>query len=132
MIDFSTFLAESEIITRADLKALERYLDNLFADIEIDIDLLRKHFFQTINDTRNNKQITIGELGKLFRLAHLKYGAKLQQMKKNSEAVFKDMHNDINVPFVLVWNKTQSEMELVAKTIMRKKKFMSRSQILKL
>ena len=38
-----------------------------------------------------------------------------------AEAVIKDMKTDINVPFVL--NLRRGELELVAKTVMRKKNF---------
>ena len=42
-------------------------------------------------------------------------------MGPDAEAVIKDMRTDINMPFVL--NFKSGELELVAKTIMRKKNF---------
>ena len=44
-------------------------------------------------------------------------------MDDKSEAVLNDLQTDVNLPFVLKWNKKQKEFELVAKTIMRKKDF---------
>jgi hypothetical protein len=41
------------------------------------------------------------------------------------------MSNDINVPFVLQYDKQNQELDLVSKTIMRKKDFATSNQKLK-
>lgn len=104
------------------LKKLEMYLDKLFATLRIDIEFTR-HFLDRVNDERNVRQITIQELAKLFRDAYSKYGKKIAQMGPDAQAVIKDMATDINVPFVLNWDPRRQELDLVAKTVMRKKNF---------
>ena len=42
-------------------------------------------------------------------------------MGPDTEAVMKDLETDINIPFVLRWNG--KELEMIAKTVMRKKNF---------
>ena len=44
-------------------------------------------------------------------------------MGPDAEAVMKDMKTDVNMPFVLQWDPTNQELDLVAKTVMRKKDF---------
>ena len=44
-------------------------------------------------------------------------------MGPDSEAVMKDLESDINIPFVLKWDRDNQELDLVAKSIMRKKNF---------
>ena len=46
---------------------------------------------------------------------------KILQLGPDAEAVLKDMQTDINMPFVLKYDKRNQEFELVAKTVMRKK-----------
>jgi hypothetical protein len=78
------------------------------------------------------KQITIQELVKLFRDTHSKYGKKIAQMGPDAQAVIKDMQTDINLPFVLNWDERNQELDLVAKTIMRKKNFVTPNQELRI
>ena len=44
-------------------------------------------------------------------------------MGPDSEAVMRDLQTNINVPFALVLDKNNDELDLIAKTIMRKKDF---------
>jgi hypothetical protein len=44
-------------------------------------------------------------------------------MGPDAEAVLKDMQTDVNMPFVLQWDSKNKELDLVAKTVMRKKGF---------
>ena len=50
-----------------------------------------------------------------------KGGKKIAQLGPDAEAVINDMKTNINMPFVL--NLKGNELELVAKTVMRKKDF---------
>jgi hypothetical protein len=115
------YLAE-KFITKSDLDAVEKYADKLFAKVGIDVEFTR-HFLDRVNDERNKKQITSAELTRLFKQSYAKHGKKIPQMGPDAEAVMKDMRTDINMPFVLKWNSKDQELELVAKTIMRKKGF---------
>jgi len=107
-------------ITRSDLAQIEKYADKLFAKVGIDVEFT-KHFLDRVNDERNKKQITPAELTRIFKQVFRKYGKPIAQLGPDAEAVMKDMQTDINMPFVL--KLAGKELELVAKTIMRKKDF---------
>lgn len=111
-------------ITQADLNAVEKYADKLFAAVGIDVNFTR-HFLDRVNDERNKKQITSAELIRLFKQSYAKYGKKIAQLGPDAEAVLNDMMTDINMPFVLKWDRNSQELDLVAKTIMRKRNFMT-------
>lgn len=110
-------------VTKAELDALERYLDALFRGVGLDIEFTR-HFFDRVNDARNKVQITAEELGAIFRLVHKRFANKIKGRGKNWEAVIADLGTDINVPFVVNYNP-RTGLELVAKTVMRKKGFLT-------
>ncbi|MDA8977427.1 hypothetical protein N9F71_00235 [bacterium] len=108
------------MITQADLDAVEKYADRVFAKVGIDVEFTR-HFLDRANDARNKKDITSAELIRLFKKTFKKHGKAIPKLGPDAEAVLKDMQTDINVPFVL--NLRRGELELVAKTVMRKKNF---------
>ena len=107
-------------IKKSDLDQVEKYADRLFASLGIDVEFTR-HFLDRVNDKRNVKQITPAELTRLFKQSFKKHGKKIAQLGPDAEAVINDMKTDINMPFVL--NLKGGELELVAKTVMRKKNF---------
>lgn len=111
-------------ITDKDLKEIERYADSLFKAVGVDIQFT-KHFLERANDARNIKQITPEELMELFRKTFKMYGTRIPKLGPDAEAVLNDMKTNINVPFVLKWDAKSQELDLVSKTIMRKKNFMS-------
>ena len=114
------FAQKGKPITKSDLDQIERYADKLFAALGIDVEFT-KHFMDRVNDTRNDTQITPAELVRLFKQSYKKYGKKIAKMSDDANAVIHDMKTDINMPFVL--NHKKGEIELVAKTVMRKKNF---------
>ena len=107
-------------IKKSDLDQVEKYADRLFASLGIDVEFTR-HFLDRVNDSRNVKQITPAELTRLFKQSYKKYGKKIAKLGPDAEAVINDMKTDINMPFVL--KLKGGELELVAKTVMRKKNF---------
>lgn len=109
-------------LAQADLDQLEKTVDNWFAKVGIDVEFTR-HFLDRVNDNRNQKPITMSELVRLFKQEYKKWGKPIAQMGPDAQAVMKDMQTDINVPFVLVLDPRNNELDLVAKTIMRKKDF---------
>ena len=114
--------AEGNEITQIMLNKLEEYLDALFKHLGMDVEFTR-HFLDRVNDSRNKQQITLKELAILFKDAYNKYGKQIAQMGPDAEAVIKDMRSDVNLPFVLNWDSSNQELDLVAKTVMRKKDF---------
>jgi hypothetical protein len=74
-------------------------------------------------DDRNNPPIKISELQALFKKIAKDKGRKVIP-HKDHEAVLKDLQSDLNLPFFLK-PKSNGELEVVLKTIMRKKNFKS-------
>ena len=107
-------------IKKSDLDQIEKYADRLFASLDIDVEFTR-HFLDRGNDERNIKQITPSELTRLFKQTYKKHGKTIARLGPDAQAVLTDMKTDINMPFVL--NLKGGELELVAKTVMRKKDF---------
>jgi hypothetical protein len=116
-----------EEITQSDLKKIEQYADKLFQAVGIDVAFTR-HFLDRVNDERNRKQITTDELSSLFKKTYEKHGKRIPKLGPDAEAVIKDMQSDINMPFVLKWDRNAEQLDLVAKTVMRKKNFMTSNQ----
>ena len=109
-------------VTQIQLDALEKALDKVFAQVGIDVEFTR-HFLDRVNDERNVRQITIQELAILFKKEFQKYAKPIAQLGPDAQAVLKDLSSDINVPFALVWDSANQELDLIAKTVMRKKDF---------
>ena len=110
-----------EFVSKKDLDQVERYADKLFAAVGIDVEFTR-HFLDRVNDERNKKPISTAELIRLFRLSYKKYGKKIPQMGAKAQAVIHDMETNLNMPFVLNIDRS-GMLDLVAKTVMRKKDF---------
>ena len=86
--------------------------------VGIDVEFTR-HFLDRVNDSRNKKQITVAELIQMFKQSYKKFGRKIAETGCQREAVLNDMQTDINMSFVLKWDG--KELDLVAKTVMRKR-----------
>lgn len=114
-------------VTQAQLDSLEKVLDRVFAQLNIDVEFTR-HFLDRVNDERNVRQITITELAMLFKKEFQKWGKPIARLGPDAEAVMKDLATDINIPFALNWNSASGMLELVAKTVMRKKNFRTPNQ----
>ena len=114
------FLLE-RFVTSSDLKQIEKYADRIFAKVGIDVEFTR-HFVDRVNDERNKKQISPAELVRLFNKTYQKHGKTIARLGPDAQAVINDMQTDINMPFVLKLDRN-GMLELIAKTIMRKKDF---------
>jgi hypothetical protein len=109
-------------LTQSDIEQLERFADKIFAKVGIDVEFTR-HFLDRVNDERNIRQITMSELTRLFKQQFKKYGKSIAKLGPDTEAVMKDLATDVNMPFALVWDKNNEELDLIAKTVMRKNDF---------
>src|SRR6056300_325957 len=112
-------------ISKSDLDGVEKYADRLYKSVGIDVEFTR-HFLDRVNDERNKKQITVAELIRLFKQSYKKHGKKIAQLGPDAEAVLNDIQTDVNMPFALKWDG--KELDLVAKTVMRKKNFATSNQ----
>ena len=124
-----SFKSIRENISQQELDQIEKFADRLFAKVGIDVEFTR-HFIDRVNDARNKKDITPAELTRLFKQTYNKHGKKIPQLGPDAEGVLKGMRTDINMPFVLKWDKQSQEFELIAKTVMRKKGFKTTSDVL--
>ena len=122
MIKLANLITE---VNQSQLNQVEKYLDKLWGKVDIDVEFTR-HFMDRVNDTRNNKPINTAELIKIYREVYKKYGKQISQLSRGTEVVLRDMSTDINVPVVLQWDG--KELDMVAKTVMRKKNFMTRTK----
>ena len=103
-------------MTSSELSSVERHADAEFEPIDIQFG---NHFFDRLNDPRNGKEITAGELMSFFDRLAKKKDAFMSFVKRYHEFVVKDKNSSINIPFVSQVNQA------LAKTIMRKPGFMT-------
>jgi len=122
MKSFTEFITED--LSKADLDAVERMADKLFAKVGIDVEFTR-HFLDRVNDARNKKPISSGELVRIFKLTYKKHGSKISKLGKNAEAILHDINSHVNIPFILKWDANNQEFDMISKTVMRKKDFKS-------
>ena len=117
----------NEDLSQADVDSIARFADKLYKKLGIDI-TFTKHFMDRVNDERNGKPISGAELVRLFKKEYERWGKDVAQMGPDMEGTFKDLTTDINLPFVLRWDRDEEELDLVAKTVMRKKNFKTDNQ----
>tara|TARA_R100000742_G_C4171890_1_gene9883 strand:- start:58 stop:438 length:381 start_codon:yes stop_codon:yes gene_type:complete len=111
-----------EDVSKSQLNQVEKHLDKIWAKVGIDVEFTR-HFHDRVNDTRNKKPISSAELIRIYREIYKKYGKPISKLSPGVNILLKDMSTDINVPVVLQWDG--KELDMIAKTIMRKKDFRS-------
>ena len=117
----------SNPLTQTDIDQLEVFADRLFAKVGIDVEFTR-HFLDRVNDQRNRKQITMAELTRMFKQEQKRWGKAIAKLGPDEEAVMKDLQTDLNIPFALRWDQKNNELDLIAKTVMRKKDFKTSNQ----
>lgn len=109
------------LITRADIRELEKFADDLLEKYGIDIEFT-KHFGDRMSDERNVPCINVKELKDFFRKVYANAGAKIKG-NVGLEVVIKDLQKSLNMPVVI--DRKKGEVEVTFKTIMRKKNFTS-------
>jgi hypothetical protein len=110
-----------EEVSQKDLSDVERFATNLWGRLGVDV-RFSYHFIGRVNDPRNRKPITVGELIRLFRKEYEEYGKVIAH--SDGEAVLKDALTSLNLPFVIKdENQGPDDKTMVAKTIMRKPNF---------
>ena len=70
---------------------------------------------------KDGKQITTAELVRLFKQSFSKHKQSFKNLDKGVEAVLNDTKTDINMVVIKV--DSHGDLEMVAKTVMRKKNF---------
>ncbi len=125
MKSFNDFINEK--VSRKQLNDLEKFADRILAKFDIDIEFTR-HFLDRVNDSRNNPDITIAELQKLFKKIQKHKGLGIKDAE-GTEVVLKDIQSNLNIPVVVKFKN--GEFEVTNKTIMRKKDFKTPDKVLK-
>jgi hypothetical protein len=129
MQSFKTFInedAQCALITKSDIRELEKFADDLLAKFDIDIEFT-KHFGDRMSDDRNMPCIQVKELKDFFRKIYANQGNKIKG-NRGIEAVLKDMQKNLNMPVVIDYRN--GEVEVRFKTIMRKKNFTTPSKVI--
>jgi len=118
-----------EEITRPDVRAIERKVDPEYDDFDIDVDLGANHFIDRLNDRRNNPEIKGNELEDTLRDTLLQNPDEFDEFTSGDEVVLRDRSTDINIPVIFKGKGTRGEntgreeLDMTAKTIMRKPDF---------
>lgn len=123
------FEAEDPEITMAQMKDFEKFVDRMFEKYKIDFNFT-KHFGERMNDTRNAPKIKLKELADLIKKIYAKHGNPLKG-KAGAEVVVKDLQSDLNMPIAIEYDSAKDEIDVIAKTIMRKKNFTTPNQVIK-
>jgi len=116
-----------EDVSQRQIDDLEKFGDRLLKKFDIDIEFTR-HFADRMNDKRNDPEIKVAEIQRLFKKIAKNKGKDIKK-HGDAEAVLKDMQSDLNLPIVV--NYKNGEFEVVNKTIMRKKGFKTTSPEIK-
>ena len=112
------------ILTVAQMKAFEQFVDKMFAKFNIDFEFT-KHFRERMSHERNDPCINMKELADMIKKIYAKYqhGEKSLNKFVDAEAVIKDMQTNLNMPIAVEYDRKNDELDVIAKTIMRKKNF---------
>ena len=117
-----------ETVTTNQLSDLEKFGDRLLDKFGIDISFSR-HFADRMNDDRNKPEIKVSELQGLFKKIAKKKAVNIKKYP-NAEVVLKDIQKDLNLPIAIKVDK-DGTLDVVHKTIMRKKNFTTTSPVIK-
>lgn len=121
------------VLTSAQLQAFEKVVDKLFKQYDIDFDFGKRHFKDRMSDERNKPCIDLKELAEMIKKLYMrvkKNGKTLSQFK-DAEIVLKDIQSKLNMPVAIEYDRKNDELDVIAKTIMRKKDFRTPNPIVR-
>lgn len=101
-----------EILSKSDLDSIESFADKKLSPEDVEFS---KHFFDRVNDPRNQKDISDAELIGFFKRLQKKKKQFIDFLNKYQEVSVSDSSTNINIPFIKRVN------DILAKTVMRKK-----------
>ena len=125
-VNMKTYKQLFEKVSQKQISDLEKFGDRLLKKFDIDIEFTR-HFADRMNDTRNDPEIKVAELQKLFKKIQKNKGSEIKK-HGGMEVVLKDLSKDLNLPVAI--KKKGDEFEVINKTIMRKKDFKSSNKVI--
>jgi hypothetical protein len=114
------------------MDSFEKIVNKLFKPIDTEFDFT-KHFRERMGDARNNPCIDLKELATMIKklYAEMKAGGKSLTKHMDAEVVIKDMQSDLNMPIALEYDRKNDTIDVIAKTIMRKKNFSTPNPVVK-
>lgn len=136
MLTFKEYIKEQgetcPVLTVAHMKAFEKFVDKMFEKFGLDFEFT-KHFRERMSDERNDPCIDLKELATMIKKIYAKYkkGDKSLSKYVNAQAVIKDLQSDLNMPIAVEYDKKNDEIDVIAKTIMRKKNFKTPNEVIK-
>jgi hypothetical protein len=116
--------AVEEKISKQEVADFEKFADRLLAKFDIDV-RITNHFMQRLNDMRNDPEIQVTELQRLFKKI-AKKKAKDLTAESDISVVLKDIQSDLNLAVQVEYK--DGEFDVALKTIMRKKNFTTGTQ----
>ena len=127
---FGVKLTESVLqenyITRSELSQIEAAADSFFSQYGIDVDMQGQftHFFERLNDPRNDSPINMDELEDMFRKLAQEHGSRIQRQieLERPSAVASDLESDIHMPFMLKWDVKNKTIDLIPRTIKKQRR----------
>lgn len=114
---------------QAELDSVKKFCDELWGRLGVSV-TFTTHFIERLDDVRNGKKITPGELIRLFRKEYQLYGKDIIALPDDTQGVMMDVMTHINLPFVI--NHNGLDTELIAKSVMRKQDFQTTSKPFKI
>lgn len=115
-------------ITRQELSQIEAAADRFFKQYGIDVDMQGKftHFFDRLNDPRNEAPVYMHELEDMFKELADRYGEEIasQLRHKRDTAVVSDLATDvpIHMPFMLKYDRRDDAIKLIPRTIKKQRR----------
>ena len=113
-------------ITRSELSSIESMADSFFKEYGIDVDMQGQftHFFDRLNDTRNDSPIYMDELEDVFRKLAAEHGSRIQRQieLERPTAVASDLESNIHMPFMLKWDDQNKNIDLIPRTIKKQRR----------
>lgn len=123
-----------ETVRYQDVKKIEQEVDPEYDDFDIDVDLKGRHFVDRANDRRNNPEIEPEEIEDLLKDVLDQNPDDFDELNPGQEVVLHDKDTDLNVPVMMKGtgkygeNTGREELDMIAKTIMRKRDFRSNNR----
>lgn len=108
-------------MAKSELKTVEKYADKQLSPVDVEF---TNHFFDRLNDPRNNKEISSAELIGFFKRLKKHKKEFNEFLTKYKQIVVTDGRTKINIPFVKQANRA------IGKTIMRKQNFRTKNHTL--
>lgn len=109
-------------VTKDQIEYLKKWLNEHFKKLGVTVEF-SSHFLERVNSDRNSPPITAKELVQIFNREMRAHGKTIAKMRPGQEGILKDLSTDINVPIVIKWSDRHGTIQMMNKTIMRKKDF---------